>query len=442
MNANIGIATAAANECIKDIQKTSYMIAAVEVTNSSGKKPIPRRWNSVFLVFSSFIVGTIIGGGTTKLHHDSFEAAFSPHDTFSDAGDAPATERRATSTISNGNGDTTKCNCDLTEEYISALCAGTPPAGPSITRVAETLPKLSLLANMTAAINKKVREDIEAERKALLPPLSHPSYCPKATCINTDLCSPCSRRFLIIVTTPRSASTTLTWMLDYLPGVRMAGENNNTLGFLKKATDNIVKNHNFRMQANTRTSWGHRFMPNQTLSCFNQKMIESISPPPMKKGGRLIARANSTQDIVGFKTIRFFRDSNNMLDQKDTVRYLKQNFPCSRVIVNINSDIEGQVKSIDNNFHSNRTSNATREYILEENEKLQWLARVLGPQRAFLIDKNEWTQNVSSLNEAVSWLGFDDACHFTELLEFNVKGGYGTGRTKISKRKTRGCKRI
>ena len=45
------------------------------------------------------------------------------------------------------------------------------------------------------------------------------SYCPKAVCNNSPLCQPCKKRFLFIVATGRSGSTTLLHMLNYLPNV-------------------------------------------------------------------------------------------------------------------------------------------------------------------------------------------------------------------------------
>ena len=428
MKAKVDIVTAAAQDFIYDtIEETSYfMIAAAEVhgsSNGKSNKSKPnsaiqneRRLNAFFLVLVSFIAGSIFGGSMVKLHSDSLATKALQFADEPTTFDGKNLDKNA------------KSGCELTDNDIKLLCgtdAGTPKT-------------IALLGKMTETIKAKAREELEAERKSLEPPLRHPSYCPLATCVTTDLCAPCQRRFLIIITTPRSASTTLTWMFDYLPGVRMAGENNNTLAYLKSATDNIVKSKEFRFQANTRTSWGHRFMPNQTLACMNQKMIESISPPPLKPGGKFVAQKNHTNDIVGFKTIRFFKETKTKVEQRDMVKYLITNFPCSRVVININSDVASQVKSIDRNFHGTKTKNQT-QYILDENEKLRWLAKVMGSQRAFLLDKDQWTKNISNLNEVVSWLGFDDTCHYSELLEFNV-GGYGTGKTKMVRK--RNCKRL
>lgn len=45
------------------------------------------------------------------------------------------------------------------------------------------------------------------------------SWCPSAACNNSPLCLPCKKRFLFIIATGRSGSTTLLSMLNHLPGV-------------------------------------------------------------------------------------------------------------------------------------------------------------------------------------------------------------------------------
>jgi len=266
-------------------------------------------------------------------------------------------------------------------------------------------------------------------------------WCPRAKCLETDLCSPCTRRYLIVLTMPRAASTTLTWMLDSLPGIRMSGENGNTLGRIKSMVDNVVKDANFFHSTNKRAPWGHNFMPNQTLSCVSQQMIESINPPVLKKKKYIAWPAGEASEIVGFKTIRYLiSDTKTVAQEREWTEFLLDHFPCSRVLINVNSDVEGQVHSIEKAFHSTNETKVTG-FIEEGSAKLRRLAARLGSDRAFLLDKNEWTQNVTYLNEAVSWLGFKDECHFQELLEFNTGGsGYGNGRTTL--RMSNKCKRL
>ena len=274
------------------------------------------------------------------------------------------------------------------------------------------------------------------------PPERNVQWCPTTRCKTTELCQPCQRRFLILLTTARSASTTLTWMFDTLPGVRMSGENANTLAFLKRLMDNVLKNPNFKQSAGAKASWGHHFVPPQSLSCVSQAMIEGINPPELINRLHIRNITAAANDIVGFKTIRFFHEAETPEDEKAIILFLKENFPCSRVVVNINSNITQYVQSVKKAWKSFSNKTDYAEVIQKQNAQLRKVVQLLGPQRSFLLDKSEWTQNITKLNEAVSWLGFDPACHFTDLLEFNTKGsGYGNTKTKLEKFGSQ-CKRL
>ena len=58
-------------------------------------------------------------------------------------------------------------------------------------------------------------------------------------------------------------------------------------------------------------------------------------------------------------------------------------------------------------------------------------------EHAMVLDSSEWTKDVSYLNQAVEWLGYDKACSFHDVLEFNTKAdkkgqGYRHGKTKLN----------
>jgi len=211
----------------------------------------------------------------------------------------------------------------------------------------------------------------------------------------------------------------------------MGGENNNALGFIKTMIDNVLENENFKRGSGRQRqgAWGHRFIPTQTVSCASQAIIEAINPPALTKR-RFAKDPNHSSDIVGFKTIRFFNKASTLQHERDLVNFLELNFPCSRVIVNMNSDEDGQAKSVMRNFHrSEGTKQERKRYIRKMNAQMKRLAESLGKERSFLLDKKEWTKNITILNEAVSWLGFDASCHFQYLMEFNTKGYKHTNNT-------------
>lgn len=269
---------------------------------------------------------------------------------------------------------------------------------------------------------EKPSETLSPTRKAL-----HPidrSWCPNAQCMNSPVCEPCQRRFLIVITNGRSASTTLTWMLNLLPGVRMGGENNNAIqrimNMIKGVTDPPFR---LKPLASTKFSaWDHNPIPDGSLACVAQKMIETIVPPAIINGTKL--HPNEGEEIVGFKTIRLMRD-NKLSDVPTIAAFLVNYFPCARFIINYRSDFVGQAQSQVTAFVSYKEgkteADAVVEKIAKEVERLKKLAELLG-KRAKIIDSAKWTEDVGELNKVVKWLGFDDTCAFPKLMELNTGG--------------------
>jgi len=250
-------------------------------------------------------------------------------------------------------------------------------------------------------------------------------WCPKAFCPNSDLCHPCRRRFLILIATGRSASTTLTYMLDALPGIRMSGENNDELKAIRSMIDNIGSSINFQRNAGQKTAWGHNRIPEGAFSCAAQHMIETINPPLTDTNGTILE--NDSETIVGFKTIRFLIGVKEE-DTRDLVRWVQKTFPCARILVNIRSAAQEQAASVDKAFGYHEDI----ESLKETNVRMRKVAELFGDQ-AYLLDSSDWLKEIQHLNQAIKWLGFHESCFFKELLEFNTEGGgYENGKTKLT----------
>ena len=236
------------------------------------------------------------------------------------------------------------------------------------------------------------------------------SWCPRAQCHGIDLCHPCQRRWLLILAPGRTASTTLTEMLARLPGVRMAGENKNGMGqFLK-----LQESFQWAGPGVAEGAFRHYKVWPETWSCLAQRFFESINPPPRRTDGTLYEKDDETT-IVGFKTIVYQNAS-----------VIRQMFPCSRVIVNIRSDIKSFQKSRKKHFWQEYTE----EFLHEYTDQYRALYRDLGSDQAFLLDSSNWTTNVAPLNDLLSWLGFNEHCNFTKVLQYNTRG-YRHGDTKL-----------
>jgi hypothetical protein len=97
------------------------------------------------------------------------------------------------------------------------------------------------------------------------------------------------------------------------------------------------------------------------------------------------------------------------------VAYFKENFPCSRFIVNYRSDTDGQVKS---ELKAGWKPNENKQKLIQYNQFLLKFAELMGPKTAQVVDMNEWVKDVSILNDVVKWLGFK-GCRFKALLHEN-----------------------
>jgi len=277
------------------------------------------------------------------------------------------------------------------------------------------------------------------------------NWCPYATCTNTPKCQPCQRRFLILIATGRSGSTTLMNLLDSLPHVRMAGENKgqlindfNTYFNFHDTIEFDIHNEN-----GVDGAWKHYAMSNQALSCPIQSMYEAINPPP-ELMSNYRGNYDDSEMILGFKTVRLHQalpniynttstttdsDLNKKNEEEEEVflkweEFLKNSFPCAKFVFNIRGDIEKQVESWLSAFGTHLDGDIIRNY----NQNLSHLAARLGPDRARVIDMSEWSKQggygLNILNDLVSWLGFSD-CKFTSLIHSN-KDGYGKDKRKVS----------
>jgi len=281
-------------------------------------------------------------------------------------------------------------------------------------------------AAITTAINKQLRSKglpINPKISTWEPfnntnPHQH-DWCPYAICMNSPVCTPCDRRWLFIAATGRSASTTLMKMLNLLPSVRFTGENNNQIHMAYETVNNLKGKaaHRLLEQANY-GSWMHHTIPNGTMACVSQQIMEAINPPAMELLLNKETAANvkdlDRQTIFGMKEIRFHKGN---WTAKQAANYIKLHFPCSRVLGNIRLDKVAHILSLNSTFEKNvqqETLNSYNDFIINFIEEL-------GSDRARLLYMEEWTQSVTVLNEVLEWLGFID-CHYTNIVHENNGG--------------------
>lgn len=235
-------------------------------------------------------------------------------------------------------------------------------------------------------------------------------WCPNATCYNSPVCLPCQRRWLIIISSGRSGSTTLRRMMSELPGVRLSGENMNELEYTWASENVLNQSNNFR---NGKKAFQHNPIPNGSMTCALQHIFEAINPP--SESAMMQKNFDDSNSILGFKTIRFHNEHDNWTIDT-AIEALLETFPCARIIVNIRSDI----KALVNSRHDTYNKNADMKGAKRETAKLKTIAKRLGTKRARLIDMTEWSADngLHILNDVLDWLGFEN-CRFNALYHEN-----------------------
>jgi hypothetical protein len=224
-------------------------------------------------------------------------------------------------------------------------------------------------------------------------------------------------------------------MLNQLPLVRMSGENNNELYVASRLISNLKEEHgsapildqDFDRQDG---AWRHGAIAPQSMACAIQHVISVLNPPPKEAQLHTAQTPLEVYDahtIVGVKTIRFQKGSWTV---SEAVDFLRENFPCSRVVINIRSNVQDQVNSISKTFGENlskdATADATMKRVHKMNDFLLDLGEVLGKDIAKVIDMSEWVQDVDVINDVIDWLGYEN-CAFKQILHENSPGDKGDG---------------
>jgi hypothetical protein len=261
------------------------------------------------------------------------------------------------------------------------------------------------------------------------------AWCPTAQCNHGDSltrhekrpCDTCARRFLIILAQARSASTTLVEMLDLLPNVRIGGENNNILIRFKEMHE-VLEKSPYGVWKSHEGAWKHNPANPDDWVCLGQSLVETVYPPPPQPfvDHDHADVADDTNTIIGFKTIRFAMEGKRVYNITDHVQYFRTLFPCARFLINIRSDAAAIASSRQHVFKADKDKKRSALELVAKREAdmLREAVELFGNQTAMLLDSSHWTKDISLLNQAVSWLGFDEDCHFHELLEFNTQYGY------------------
>jgi hypothetical protein len=112
----------------------------------------------------------------------------------------------------------------------------------------------------------------------------------------------------------------------------MSGEINSAIGHLSTMVNSVTQRP-FRQGGRTGL-WHHIPIPDGSLACVSQKMIESITPPSIIHG-TLLNEEEEANEIVGVKTIRLLQNQTESDIRKIAKEFLQSHFPCSRYLVEL-----------------------------------------------------------------------------------------------------------
>jgi hypothetical protein len=261
------------------------------------------------------------------------------------------------------------------------------------------------------------------------------SWCPTAKCYNSPMCSPCNRRFLFIIATGRSGSTTLLKMFNKLPNVRLSGENWNALFEASKLAtffsdsdkksryfynNELVTKGQFESEKIEEGAFAHNAIPLGSMGCVMQSFMRRIDPPDYSVNALpYYDPVEEATTVLGAKIIRI---PHGNWGPKKAAQFFQENFPCARFIINIRSDEEAQLNSMSSAFHFDLNDEKKKEQkeqsLVQSNQFLIKLHEELGKKSSMFIDMTRWKDDITILNKVVKWLGFQD-CAFDAIVHEN-----------------------
>lgn len=218
-------------------------------------------------------------------------------------------------------------------------------------------------------------------------------------------------KIVLICATGRSGSTTMMRILNTIPNSNICGENfaaiNALLEFYKRIKDttiNYIPGHftpftyDYLIKKNIKPSWYNSYNYNQMIQMIKIMIINMF-------------KNNSNTNIWGFKEIRY--TSGNI----KYIKYFKELFPQTKVIIQIRENISAQSKSgwfkDDNNSEKYLKIN-TKELIDFGLQNKEW-CYITSLERMF--DRN----NLKNIFKFIDCESDYNENNITEILNNNIK---------------------
>jgi len=180
------------------------------------------------------------------------------------------------------------------------------------------------------------------------------------------------------------------------------------------------------------------------MGCVAQTAVKSLNPPPLELQKKKNANVGEYDRglILGFKTVRLHQGN---WTAEEAAVYLKTHFPCSKVLINYQTNVTHEYLSFKRTFHGNggdgddgsdkkdekeqQYKGPSIAYFKQINKFQEEFNHYLGDEMSRLIDMDQWVHDVEILNSVVRWMGYKK-CRFNKIVHENDKG-YSTDKETV-----------
>ena len=246
-----------------------------------------------------------------------------------------------------------------------------------------------------------------------LPPAScDPSWCNCTRCAQPQAgaCSLCAHKWLFVVATGRSGSTSILEGLNALPGVSLSGENYALLTNAQEIsgkTMRLSQSGGAAFEAAADTG-----MVQDETQCAMQEVFAKIG------GGDLRQRDGifGFKELVSLPSLRKFINGKRPTEHFNSwatswLDYIDELFPCARIVFNIRRDVTAQARAIFSTFDGASSIALTqieKEMQAVSDSFVAWhgeRSRASGGKaRSFLLYTEDFT--AERFTQLAQWLGF------------------------------------
>mmetsp|Transcript_43592 Transcript_43592/g.102763 ORF Transcript_43592/g.102763 Transcript_43592/m.102763 type:complete len:293 (-) Transcript_43592:155-1033(-) len=244
---------------------------------------------------------------------------------------------------------------------------------------------------------------------------------PKPSDFDCDLCGG-PQRWVFIVGTPRSGTTSAMNMLDSLPGFHISGENNGMMSNLRMIAESVHSMH--QRSGVPMGSWAHvGRISTRRLHCSMQAMVSEMlghySPDETK--------------VLGFKEVRH---------TPEDLDFFLSVFPCAQFVIVTRGNLSAQELSIREHFPSETDVGAavSLRSLNEDDLRNQslglrhWAASHRSQSYPILLEHF----TVDTFNDLLRWLGVS-GCAYTSVSHANSHKHNGFGLTHARPNMTGRC---